>query len=74
MTFNSFHFLVFFPLAVLAYYTLPLRVRRIFLLVAGYYFYMCFKPEYVLLLAGSTVVDFYLARWMARRRGTGSGR
>ncbi|MCP5045649.1 MAG: MBOAT family protein, partial [bacterium] len=63
-----------FPLAVLAYYTLPLRVRRIFLLVAGYYFYMCFKPEYVLLLAGSTVVDFYLAQWVARRRSRGAGR
>jgi alginate O-acetyltransferase complex protein AlgI len=60
MSFNSFGFFVFFPLAAAVYYVLPFRFRRVFLLAAGYYFYMCFKPEYVVILLASTLIDYYL--------------
>lgn len=60
MTFNSFGFLVFFPLAVAVYYALPIGYRRVFLLAASYYFYMCFKPEYVIILLVSTLIDYFL--------------
>lgn len=60
MTFNSFQFLIFFPVVVAIYFALPFRVRQIFLLLAGYYFYMCFKPEYVIILAASTAIDYFL--------------
>lgn len=60
MVFNSFQFLIFFPVVVALYFALPFRFRQFFLLAAGYYFYMCFKPEYVIILAVSTVIDYFL--------------
>ncbi len=60
MVFNSFQFLIFFPVVVAVYFSLPFRFRQLFLLVAGYYFYMCFKPEYVIILAASTLIDYFL--------------
>lgn len=59
MLFNSLHFLLFFPIVVAAYFLLPFKYRWAFLLGASYYFYMCWKPEYVLLLLVSTLIDFY---------------
>ncbi len=59
MLFNSLHFVLFFPLVVAAYFLLPFKYRWAFLLGASYYFYMCWKPEYVLLLLFSTLIDYY---------------
>ncbi len=58
MTFNSLHFLVFFPVAVVFYYVLPHRVRWIFLLAASSYFYMAFVPKYIVILLFLIAVDF----------------
>ncbi len=66
MLFNSLQFLIFFPLVVLAYFLLPHRFRWAFLLVASYYFYMCWKVEYGLLLLVSTMAGY----WGAMRIGT----
>ncbi|MBU0755092.1 MAG: MBOAT family protein, partial [Planctomycetes bacterium] len=66
MLFNSVHFLIFFPLAVAAYYLLPFRHRCKFLLAASYYFYMCWKPAYILLIIVSTLVDYVAAHAMDR--------
>ncbi len=63
MVFNSFQFLVFFPIVVLAYFIVPKKVRYIWLLVASYYFYMCWNIKYVLLLLISTVTT-WLAGWL----------
>ena len=60
MVFNSFEFFVFFPVVAVVYYTLPSAWRRWFLLAASYYFYMCFKPEYVIILLVSTLIDYFL--------------
>lgn len=60
MTFQSFKFLVFFPIVVAVYFAIPFRYRRVFLLIVSYYFYMCFKPEYVVILLASTLIDYYL--------------
>ncbi|MCK5082965.1 MAG: MBOAT family protein, partial [Candidatus Omnitrophica bacterium] len=59
MLFNSLHFLIFFPVVVLAYFSMGHRFRWIFLLCASYYFYMCWKPEYVLLIMASTLIGYY---------------
>lgn len=61
MLFNSLHFVLYFPIVVAAYFLLPFRYRWAFLLGASYYFYMCWKPEYVLLLLFSTFIDYYAA-------------
>lgn len=66
MLFNSLHYLLFFPAVVLIHFMLPQRFRWVFLLAASYYFYMCWKPEYIILIMASTLVDYYAALAMGR--------
>lgn len=67
MLFNSLHFLVFFPVVTLVYFLMPtLRVRNILLLLASYYFYMQYKPEYALLMLLSTIIDYFAGLGMSR--------
>lgn len=58
MLFNSFSFIVFFPITLLIYFIVPKKIRYICLLVTSYYFYMCWNPKYALLLLFSTVVTY----------------
>lgn len=58
MLFNSIQFLVFFPLTLLLFYLLPVRYRWLLLLVSSVYFYMAWKPEYILLLLAVCLVNF----------------
>lgn len=58
MLFNSLQFLIFFPIVTLGYFLIPQKVRWLWLLAASYYFYMCWNPQYALLMATSTVVTF----------------
>ena len=67
MLFNSLHFLIFFPVVTLVYFLMPtLRVRNILLLLASYYFYMQYKPEYALLMLLSTIIDYFAGLGMSR--------
>lgn len=54
MLFNSLEFLIFFPIVTLIYFIIPHKVRYLWLLGASYYFYMCWNPQYALLMAVST--------------------
>lgn len=58
MLFNSYQFLLFFPIVILIYWAVPLRFRYIWLLAASYYFYMCWNAKYALLLLFSTIVTY----------------
>ena len=59
MLFNSIAFLIYFPVVCIIYFALPtLRLRNIFLLIASYYFYMNWEPEYALLLLTSTAITW----------------
>ncbi|MDO4333617.1 MAG: MBOAT family O-acyltransferase [Eubacteriales bacterium] len=58
MLFNSIDFLVFFPIVLLIYFILPKKVRYIWLLIASYYFYMCWNPAYIVLLVISTAITY----------------
>jgi alginate O-acetyltransferase complex protein AlgI len=58
MLFNSFHFLVFFPVVTSLFFVVPHRVRWALLLAASCYFYMVFKPVYILILAFTIAVDY----------------
>lgn len=69
MSFNSIHFLVFFPIVVAICFVLPFRYRWLWLLGASYYFYMSWRPEYALLLILSTLVDYYAGRAIYASRG-----
>lgn len=59
MLFNSFEFLLFFPIVTILYFLLPLKGRLSLLLVASCFFYMFFKPEYILILGFTIVIDYY---------------
>jgi alginate O-acetyltransferase complex protein AlgI len=61
MLFNSLHYLIFLPIVVGLYYLCPHRWRWLLLLSASYYFYMCWRVEYALLLAISTGVAYFSA-------------
>ncbi len=58
MLFNSVDYLIFFPIVVGIYFIVPKRVRYLVLLIASYYFYMCWNPKYALLIAASTVITY----------------
>lgn len=58
MLFNSIDFLIFFPIVILVYYIIPKKIRNIWLLLASYYFYMCWNVKYVLLIMTSTVITY----------------
>lgn len=58
MAFNSFHFLVFFPIVVALYYAIPKIIRPYWLLIASYYFYMCWNAKYAILIAASTLITY----------------
>lgn len=64
MLFNSAQFLLFLPIALIGYFLLPYRLRWIFVLLCSYFFYMCWRVEYVALILFSTVFDFYVVRAM----------
>ncbi|MDQ5955618.1 MAG: alginate O-acetyltransferase complex protein AlgI [Patescibacteria group bacterium] len=69
MLFNSFSFLIFFPLVAIGYWILPARFRVLWLLVASCYFYMAFVPAFVLILFGLITVDFFLGQAIEKQQG-----
>ena len=73
MLFNSVRFLFFFPAVFLLYWGLPFRFRKYMLLAASWYFYMCWKPEFIVLLLLSTAVDYFCGLEIEKRR-TSQGR
>lgn len=58
MLFNSYNFLIFFPIVVLIYFLIPQKIKYIWLLIASYYFYMCWNAKYVLILLFSTAITY----------------
>ncbi|HEV2320211.1 MAG TPA: MBOAT family O-acyltransferase [Verrucomicrobiae bacterium] len=66
MLFNSIHYLIFLPIVVSLYFLTPHRWRWLLLLVASYYFYMCWKPQYAILLLISTGVAYSAGMALAR--------
>ncbi len=58
MIFNSFEFLLFFPLVALLYFLMPHQYRALHLLLASCIFYMAFIPTYILLLLALVLLDY----------------
>lgn len=67
MLFNSMQFVLFFPAAVLVYFLIPYRYRNYWLLAMSYFYYMCWRPEYAMLLLASTVVTYAGGLLMGRK-------
>jgi len=58
MLFNSFEFLIFFPLVTLLFFLLPHRYRWLMLLLASCAFYMFFIPVYIFILIFTIIIDY----------------
>lgn len=59
MLFNSFEFLLFFPIITVLYFLLPYKFRWVLLLAASCFFYMFFIPKYILILFFTIIIDYY---------------
>jgi alginate O-acetyltransferase complex protein AlgI len=73
MLFNSLTFVVFFVVVVTAYWSIRgWEARKNLLVTASYIFYGAWNPPFAALLFGTTAMDFWLGRRMARAQGTHS--
>jgi D-alanyl-lipoteichoic acid acyltransferase DltB (MBOAT superfamily) len=58
MLFNSFEFLLFFPIVTILFFLLPHQFRWILLLIASCIFYCYFIPVYLLILVFTILIDY----------------
>jgi D-alanyl-lipoteichoic acid acyltransferase DltB (MBOAT superfamily) len=73
MPFNSYPYFVFLAVAALGFRWLENRAltgRRMFLLLASYAFYAWWRADFLILLAGSTLVNYALGREIEARQRT----
>jgi len=68
MLFNSLQFIFFFPVVVTLYFALNQKYRWKVLLIASYYFYMCWNYKFVLLLFTATIICYSGAIWISRSK------
>ena len=69
MLFNSIDFVIFLIVIVVSYYTISKNTwRKIFLLLASYYFYACWNVAFLGLLLFDTAVAFFAGRMMENKR------
>lgn len=66
MLFNTIEFAAFLPLVCLLFFLLPAGKRIGFLVLASYYFYMCWRWEYLLLILAQTELNFVAAQQIER--------
>ncbi len=71
MTFNSWEFLIFYPVVACLYFLLPKKMKWPMLLIASYYFYMFYQAELVVLIVATTLISWLSAMVIERteRRG-----
>ena len=74
MQFNSLDFMFFFPVVLAVYFVIPRRGRKIWLLIASYYFYMSWNAVYALLIGASTVLTFFCGILVERFSGESGAR
>lgn len=75
MLFNSFEFLIFFPIICIIYFILgKKKYQNIFLLIASYYFYMNWKPIYAVLILFSTVSTYLCGVLIEKYSGGGNSK
>ena len=60
MLFNSLKYAIFLPVVLAVFWLSPARWRVPILLIASYVFYMAWRPIYLLLILGLTVVNYWL--------------
>lgn len=66
MLFNSLEFALFFPTVTILFFLIPHKFRWLLLLLASCFFYMFFKPIYILILILTIVIDYFAGIWIAK--------
>ncbi|MBX7226697.1 MAG: MBOAT family protein [Chitinophagales bacterium] len=69
MLFNSFQFAIFWIVVTSTYFLLPHRLRWLLLLISSCYFYMVFKPIYILILGFTIVIDYFAGIMIEQAEG-----
>lgn len=69
MLFTSLQFPLFLIAVIGLYFALPYRFRWMLQLGASYFFYMCWKIDYIVLIAGATLIAYYAGLRMAAAAG-----
>jgi len=69
MLFNSWTFLLFFPVVTTLYFVAPFKIRYLILLIASCIFYMAFVPAYILVLASTILIDYFAAIHIEKSNG-----
>lgn len=69
MLFNSLQFVFFFIVVTILYFALRQRGRVWLLLLASCYFYMAFKPVYILILLVTILIDYFAGIWIEKSEG-----
>jgi len=59
MLFNSINFIIFLPIVLVIYYIIPTKFKKLWLLLASYFFYMCWNAKYAVLILTSTIVTYF---------------
>lgn len=59
MLFNSLKYAIFLPVVFAIYWLSPQRFRVPILLIASYIFYIAWRPVYLLLILGLTVINYW---------------
>ena len=69
MLFNSLQFVFFYIVVTLLYFSLRHKGRIWLLLLASSYFYLVFKPVYILILLVTIIVDYFAGIWISKTEG-----
>ena len=69
MLFNSFYFLLFFPVVTILYFLLPHKWRWLHLLLASCIFYCAFIPVYILILFFTIIIDYFAGIYIEQSQG-----
>lgn len=69
MLFDSIQFILFYIVVTLLYFSIRHRGRVWLLLLASCYFYVVFKPIYILILLVTIIVDYFAGIWIAQSEG-----
>jgi alginate O-acetyltransferase complex protein AlgI len=65
MVFSSIIFIfLFLPFFFLVYFVTPKKFKNIVILSGSIFFYMWGAPKFIFVILGTTLVDFFVVRWM----------
>lgn len=65
MVFSSITFILYFlPVLLLVYYAVDRNYKNVTLLLFSVFFYSWGAPKFIFAILGTTLIDFYLVKWM----------